>query len=99
MIVPETLRLDWQMLFCPVHSEPFFPKWPDFTIFAQFGMLHAAASDLRILEEANHEIKELQNVIEKHAPLCEYLPAELVYRVTQTALAGEIFGRAHKQSS
>lgn len=85
------VMLDWKVMFCPEHLEPYRADWPKGYPLAMVAMFQAAASDDRISVLCGGDPQRLNSVLREHAPLCEFLPVGLTEEITAMSLKGELW--------
>ena|ERR1700738_2583116 len=89
------VTLDFGVMFCPHHLEPFRAEWPRFSTFALLGMFNAAVRDERIIKESGGDTKELTSIFGRHRPICCYLNEThpgVAEEVVNLALMGLVWG-------
>lgn len=89
--MPNPLIIGGMHWWCPKHLEPFRERWPDGFILAQVGMFQLGVSDERVAKETGGDANRIQPVLNRHSPLCCWLPETKIAALVATCLRGEVY--------
>ena len=86
-----TTVMGWQ-LWCHKHLSPLQPGWQDSMVpqtLAMLGLFQEAAADPRMREEPGGRAEAIQAVMNRHKPVCCWLPEGIAEAIVESALRRE----------
>lgn len=68
--------LDWQVMWCPRHLEPFRAEWPKGAGVAMLALTRRAMAMPAIVDAAGGDADNVSAALRRFAPICCFLPRD-----------------------
>jgi hypothetical protein len=80
------IELDWQVMWCPRHLEPYRPAWPAGAATAVTKLFQAAAAMPVIADDAHGDVAQLPAALGTVAPVCCFVGQQVLDEIYAATL-------------